>query len=57
MMPAIAFVLTWYTPPAISMHLINRLTEKDLKMLANDRNAKEVLRLMAKKLMVKSKHG
>ena len=45
------------TPPAISMHLINRLTEKDLKMLANDRNAKEVLRLMAKKLMVKSKHG
>jgi hypothetical protein len=45
------------TPPALSMHLIHRLTEKDLKMLANDRNAKEVLRLMAKKLMVKSKHG
>ena len=45
------------TPPALSMHLIHRLTEKDLKMLANDRNAKEGLRLLAKKLMVKSKHG
>ena len=45
------------TPPALSMHLVHRLTEKDLKMLANDRNAKEVLRLMAKKLIVKSKHG
>ena len=44
------------TPPALSMHLISRLTEKDLKMLANDRNAKEVLRLMAKKLMAKGKH-
>ena len=31
--------------------------EKDLKMLANDRNAKEGLRLLAKKLMVKNKHG
>jgi hypothetical protein len=45
------------TPTALSMHLVNRLTEKDLKMLANDRNAKEGLRLLAKKLMVKSKHG
>jgi hypothetical protein len=45
------------TPPALSMHLVHRLTEKDLKMLANDRNAKEGLRLLAKKLMVKSKHG
>jgi hypothetical protein len=45
------------TPPAISMHLVNRLTEKDLKMLAMDRNAKEGLRLLAKKLLVKTKQG
>lgn len=45
------------TPPALSMHLVHRLHEKDLKMLSIDRNAKEGLRLMAKKLLVKSKHG
>lgn len=45
------------TPPAISMQLLHRLHEKDLKMLAMDRNAKEGLRLLAKKIMLKGKPG
>jgi hypothetical protein len=45
------------TPPAISMQLLYRLTEKDLKMLAIDRNAKEGLRLLAKKILSKGKLG
>lgn len=45
------------TPPAISMHLVHRLNEKDLKMLSIDRNAKEGLRLLARKLMQKGKAG
>jgi hypothetical protein len=43
------------TPPAISMQLVQRLNEKDLKMLATDRNAKEGLRLLAKKMISKGK--
>jgi hypothetical protein len=43
------------TPPAISMSLVQRLNEKDLKMLAMDRNAKEGLRLLAKKMLTKGK--
>ena len=42
------------TPAAISMQLIHRLNEKDVKMLAMDRNVPEVLRLVARKLMVKA---
>jgi hypothetical protein len=42
------------TPPAISMQLIHRLNEKDVKMLAMDRNVPEALRLVARKLMVKA---
>jgi hypothetical protein len=42
------------TPPAISMQLMHRLTEKDVKMLAVDRNVPEALRLGARRLMVKS---
>jgi hypothetical protein len=45
------------TPPAISMQLLHRLNEKDLKMLAIDRNAKEGLRLLAKKILSKGKLG
>jgi hypothetical protein len=41
------------TPVAISMQLIQRLNERDQKMLAVDRNVPEALRLMAKKLIVK----
>lgn len=42
------------TPPGISMQLINRLSERDVKMLAVDRNVPEALRLVARKLMVKA---
>ncbi len=45
------------TPAALAMNFVQRLNDKDLKALANDRNAKEGLRLLAKKLMVKTKHG
>lgn len=41
------------TPPAISMQLLQRLSEKDTKMLAVDRNVPEALRLAARKAMVK----
>ena len=42
------------TPPAISMQLLQRLSEKDIKMLAVDRNVPEALRMVARKLMVKA---
>jgi hypothetical protein len=45
------------TPPAISMQMMNRLTEKDVKFLSIDRNVPEVLRLAARRMLVKSKHG
>ncbi len=43
------------TPPAISMAFVQRLNEKDLKVLTTDRNAKEGLRLLAKKMLSKGK--
>jgi len=45
------------TPPAISMQLMHRLTEKDIKMLSTDRNVPEALRLAARRILTKSKHG
>jgi hypothetical protein len=45
------------TPPAISMQLMHRLTEKDIKMLATDRNVPEALRLAARRMLTKAKHG
>jgi hypothetical protein len=45
------------TPPAISMQLMHRLTEKDIKMLATDRNVPEALRLAARRTLTKAKHG
>jgi hypothetical protein len=45
------------TPPAISMQLMHRLTEKDIKMLTTDRNVQEALRLAARRTLTKSKHG
>ena len=45
------------TPPAISMQLMHRLTEKDIKMLTTDRNVPEALRLAARRTLTKSKHG
>jgi hypothetical protein len=41
------------TPPAISMQLLPRISERDLKMLAVDRNVPEALRLAARKFIVK----
>jgi hypothetical protein len=43
------------TPPAIAMSFVQRLNEKDLKFLTTDRNAKEGLRLLAKKMLTKGK--
>ena len=42
------------TPPAISMQLLSRLNERDVKMIAMDRNVPEALRLAARKFVVKS---
>ena len=41
------------TPPGISMQLIQRLNEKDLKMLTTDRNVPEAVRLAARKFLKK----
>jgi hypothetical protein len=43
------------TPPAISMQIAHRLNERDLKMLAIDRNVQEGVRLLAKKMTSKGK--
>jgi hypothetical protein len=44
------------TPPAISMRLLPRLNDRDMKMLAMDRNIPEAVRLAARKYMVKTQH-
>jgi hypothetical protein len=41
------------TPPGISMHLVQRLHEKDLKMLTIDRNVPEAVRQAARKFLRK----
>jgi len=41
------------TPPGISMHLVQRLNEKDLNMLTTDRNVPEAVRLAARKFLRK----
>jgi hypothetical protein len=51
---ALGLVKNPKTPPAISMQLLQRLNEKDIKMLAVDRNVTEALRMVARKLMVKA---
>lgn len=50
----IALVRNAKTPPAISMTLLNRLNERDLKMLSVDRNIPEGVRLAARKYVTKS---
>lgn len=45
------------SPPALSMQLVHRLTEKDQKMLSTDRNIPEALRVLARKIMSKGKMG
>lgn len=42
------------TPVAISMNLMNRLTERDIKMLTTDRNVPEPLRMAARKRAAES---
>jgi len=37
------------TPVAISMNLMNRMNERDLRVLSTDRNVPDVLRVMARK--------
>ena len=39
------------TPPTVSMPLVARLTERDLKHLSIDRNVNEGLRIAARKLL------
>ena len=39
------------TPIAISMGIVNRLLEKDVKALASDRNIAEPVKLLARKMM------
>lgn len=41
------------TPPAISMQLLSRLSERDIKMISFDRNVPEAVRLAARKYVVK----
>jgi hypothetical protein len=41
------------TPPGISMQMVQRLNERDLKMLAIDRNVPEAVRLAARKFLRK----
>jgi hypothetical protein len=41
------------TPPAISMQLLARLSERDIKMVAVDRNVPEAVRLGARRFLVK----
>lgn len=45
------------TPPAISMQMIHRLTEKDVRMIAIDRNVPEGLRMLARKITSKNREG
>jgi hypothetical protein len=43
------------TPVAISMNLLSRLTEKDLRTISTDRNVPDVLRVSARKKLVLGK--
>jgi hypothetical protein len=43
------------TPLAVSMNLLSRLNEKDLRMLSSDRNVPDTLRLTARKKIVLDK--
>jgi hypothetical protein len=51
---ALGLVKNAKTPIAISMQLLPRIAERDMKMLAVDRNVPEALRLSARKFMVKT---
>ena len=40
------------TPVAISMNLLSRLTDKDLRMISTDRNVAEIVRTTARQRVV-----
>jgi hypothetical protein len=42
------------TPPAISMQMVQRLNDRDMKSLSIDRNVPEAVRLIARKFIVKA---
>jgi hypothetical protein len=48
---ATALVKNPKTPPAISLALLPRMSQRDVKMLSIDRNVPEALRLNARKMM------
>jgi hypothetical protein len=53
----LALVKNSKTPVAITLNLMQRLTDSDVKKLANDRNVPEALRLAARKRNVKIQSG
>jgi hypothetical protein len=53
----LALVKNAKTPVAITMNLMQRLTDGDVKKLASDRNVPEALRLAARKRVVKIQSG
>jgi hypothetical protein len=42
------------TPPGISMQLLHRLSDRDVKAVASDRNVPETLRLAARRMMART---
>ena len=52
---AVALIKNPKTPVALSMRLLPRLTEKDLKMLSTDRNVADVVRTTARRKVVFAK--
>jgi hypothetical protein len=49
----LALVRNPKTPPGISMQLLPRISERDMKMISVDRNVPEALKLAARKFIVK----
>jgi hypothetical protein len=43
------------TPIAMSMHLLQRLSDRDIKLLMSDRNVPEPVRIAARKRVSESK--
>jgi hypothetical protein len=52
---ALALARNAKTPPALSMQLLHRLIERDVKMLSTDRNVPEALRLAARRIVAKGR--
>jgi hypothetical protein len=53
----LALVKNAKTPVALTLNLMQRLTDADVKKLGNDRNVPEPLRLAARKRTVKIQSG